>query len=43
MNLNTQDRFKRTPLHWAARFGNEKVALLLLQLGADHKLVDGES
>jgi len=43
MNLNAQDRFKRTPLHWAARFGNEKVALLLLQLGADYKLVDGES
>ena len=38
----TDDVDERTPLHWAAKRGNKKLVLLLLEHGANVDQVDGE-
>jgi ankyrin repeat protein len=39
-NINSQDKYKRTPLHFASEFGYLYVALLLLNHGADENALD---
>ena len=41
-NINTTDRCRRSPFHWAARFNNLKVAKMLLELGAKYDEKDDE-
>ena len=43
--VDTFDKFGRTPFHWAVRFGNAKVADLLLKLECNHnsKDLDGQT
>jgi ankyrin repeat protein len=38
--ISTQDRFKRSALHWAARFNNFNVVQRLCELGIDCNLLD---
>ena len=39
-NINTKDRLQRNPLHWAARYGNVRMASLLLRLGVCFESID---
>jgi ankyrin repeat protein len=37
------DKFRRTPLHWAARYNNVRMIEELFQVGVKSQLVDMES
>jgi ankyrin repeat protein len=39
-NLNVQDKNGNTPLHNAARFGNEEIADILIEAGADVNILN---
>ena len=41
-NIDAIDKIGRTPLHWAAREGEYKVAALLIQRGAKVNALDGD-
>ena len=43
VNLHTSDRFKRTAVHWAARYNNVSMFQLLLRLGLNHQALDIEA
>jgi ankyrin repeat protein len=36
------DKFRRTPLHWVARFDNPKMVEVLFEVGVNSQLVDSE-
>ena len=36
------DKFRRTPLHWAARFNNPLIVDILCEVGVKSSLVDME-
>ena len=36
------DKFRRTPLHWVARFNNPKMVEVLFEVGVNAQLVDTE-
>ena len=40
-DLESKDRYGRTPLWWAAATGHEAVVKLLLEKGADHESKEG--
>lgn len=42
-NVNALDKFKRTALHWVARYNNYTMTKKLLELGVNHKKADMES
>lgn len=42
-NINCRDRLQRNALHWAARYGNFKMAALLLRLGVCFESTDFQS
>ena len=39
-DLNTKDRLRRNPLHWAARFNNVFMAQKLLEMGISYQEPD---
>ena len=43
VNINSEDKFRRTALHWAARFNNPKVIEMLIQFNANTTLLDVEN
>ena len=43
VNIHTTDRFRRTAIHWAARYNNVSVFELLLSLGLNYQALDCES
>jgi len=42
VNVHTADRFKRTALHWAARYDNVHMIKKLLNLDLNYVQMDGE-
>ncbi len=42
IDVNIRDRFIRSPLHWAARFNNVKIAKILLVYGVKYDQTDIE-
>ena len=43
IDFNAQDSNLRTPLHYAAAYGNTKIVKKLLRAGADRTLVNNEN
>lgn len=43
VNIDAEDKFKRTALHWAARFNNPKVTQMLLEFNANFNALDVEN
>jgi ankyrin repeat protein len=41
-DINAQDKFKRTALHWVARYNNNKMVDKLLKLGINQEIKDSE-
>ncbi|CAG9331778.1 unnamed protein product [Blepharisma stoltei] len=40
LRANVRDQYNRTPLHYAAAMGFEKALVMLLEVGADPRLID---
>lgn len=41
-DTSIEDKFERTPLHWAARYNNAAVVEKLIQMDFDYLKIDGE-